>query len=328
MNERYKISIVIPVYNAAAYIGKCIESVLAQTYHNFELILVNDGSSDQSNQICEKYCAIDNRVTHYYKTNGGASSARNYGMRMSKGIFVVFIDSDDYVKESYLEDLISVFDGNPTTLVIAGMTINAKGNTFTFQYKDEIVNDNLVKDLSDKEIYRHGGPTSKLYNLGVIKSNNLSFNENICNYEDLLFCLSYLAYVDKIIYSSSVAYVYQVRNSSLSLKSNSYDGEMELYSSYLEKCVKLDRDYKITGPKLYAYSSTFLFRAVLALSDSGRRERERWKNYKQVYNLLMTYEQGKMGARNKIMYGLLKSKQYALLELFVKVLNIKRKIWI
>ena len=99
------ISLVIPVYNVEKYLDKCMESVLAQTYDNFEVILVDDGSTDSSGKMCDEYAERDSRVTVYHKPNGGLSDARNFGVEHCNADLVSFIDSDDYVTEDYLEYL-------------------------------------------------------------------------------------------------------------------------------------------------------------------------------------------------------------------------------
>ena len=96
------ISIIIPVYNAEATLNKCVDSILMQPFANFEVILVDDGSKDGSFQICEEYARKDSRVTVIHKENGGVSSARNRGLEIAKGNWVTFVDSDDYINDSYL----------------------------------------------------------------------------------------------------------------------------------------------------------------------------------------------------------------------------------
>lgn len=96
MNNEYLISIIVPVYNVESFISECINSVLIQSYKNFELILVNDGSTDNSPAICEQYASKDKRIKVIHKANGGLSDARNWGLKSSSGEYVVFLDSDDY----------------------------------------------------------------------------------------------------------------------------------------------------------------------------------------------------------------------------------------
>lgn len=99
------ISVIVPVYNAEKYIKKCIESIISQTYQNMELILINDGSKDLSLQICEEFAKKDQRIKVYDRANGGASAARNTGLTKARGDYIVFVDSDDFVTSTYLENL-------------------------------------------------------------------------------------------------------------------------------------------------------------------------------------------------------------------------------
>lgn len=100
------VSVVVPVYNVEAYIAKCINSIISQTYADLEILLIDDGSEDASGEICETFAQKDKRIAVYHKTNGGLSSARNYGIDRATGRFVTFIDSDDYVSENYISDLL------------------------------------------------------------------------------------------------------------------------------------------------------------------------------------------------------------------------------
>lgn len=104
-NKDDLITIVVPVYNVEKYIKRCIDSIVKQTYQNIEIILVNDGSPDNCGVICNKYAEHDSRIHVIHKTNGGLSSARNAGLEMSHGEYIVFIDSDDWIEENYIEKL-------------------------------------------------------------------------------------------------------------------------------------------------------------------------------------------------------------------------------
>ena len=105
MRENELISIIVPVYNVEQYIQRCINSVLSQTYTNFELLLIDDGSTDLSREICEKNVIQDERIHLFVKQNGGLSDARNYGLAQAKGRYIVFLDSDEYIGTEFLEVL-------------------------------------------------------------------------------------------------------------------------------------------------------------------------------------------------------------------------------
>ena len=114
------ISIVVPVYNVERYLPRCIESILRQTYTNFELILVDDGTPDRSGIICDRYAERDSRIRVIHKENGGVSTARNTGIDAAKGEWITFVDSDDWVSDEYLKTLTTHLHNNSYDLVIGG----------------------------------------------------------------------------------------------------------------------------------------------------------------------------------------------------------------
>ena len=99
------ISIIIPIYNVESYLRKCLDSIIEQSFPYFELLLINDGSTDASTQICQEYVEKDDRIRYFEKENGGVSSARNFGIKHSRGEYITFIDSDDWIEPNYLEIL-------------------------------------------------------------------------------------------------------------------------------------------------------------------------------------------------------------------------------
>ena len=117
-NTNPKISVIIPVYNAEKYLRRCVDSILAQIFTDFELLLIDDGSKDKSGVICDEYAKKDNRVKVFHKENGGVSSARNLGLDNARGEWIGFIDSDDMVKPEYLDGLIRY--QSRSSLVVGG----------------------------------------------------------------------------------------------------------------------------------------------------------------------------------------------------------------
>lgn len=122
-------SIIVPVYNAESTLQRCVDSILAQTFEDFELILINDGSKDQSGDICDEYAAKDSRVKTVHKTNGGVSSARNAGLRIAQGEYIAFIDSDDYIDNDYLLG----FKHYDADLIISGAKLISINNNWGVQ---------------------------------------------------------------------------------------------------------------------------------------------------------------------------------------------------
>ena len=112
------VSVIVPVYNVEKYLRRCVDSIIAQTYENIEVILVDDGSTDRSGNLCDEYTHLDNRIQVIHKTNGGLSDARNTGLRTAKGDYILYIDSDDFVDEDIVEELLSGVQ--PGTDIIVG----------------------------------------------------------------------------------------------------------------------------------------------------------------------------------------------------------------
>ncbi|MFB4033716.1 glycosyltransferase family 2 protein, partial [Streptococcus pneumoniae] len=131
--ENELISIVIPIYNVENYLRQCLDSIVAQTYQNFECLLINDGSPDHSADICREYVSKDSRFRYFEKENGGVSSARNLGIEHSKGEYITFIDSDDWVDSDYLEVLYTtLLEEGADIAVSTYKKFNLKNNCFYF----------------------------------------------------------------------------------------------------------------------------------------------------------------------------------------------------
>jgi len=158
-----KISVIVPVYNVEKYLAKCIDSILAQTFTDFECILINDGSPDNSPAICDEYAKKDERMKVIHKENGGVSSARNTGLDIAQGEWITFADSDDWVDENYLELMYSNAIKNNCDLSICGFkSVDEKGNinaVFSIivpiykveKYLDECVQSVLPQSFTDYE---------------------------------------------------------------------------------------------------------------------------------------------------------------------------------
>lgn len=213
-----KYSIIIPFYNAEKYLSECIESILNQTYKNFELILVNDGSTDSSAKICEKFQSISSNIFLYNQENKGVSSARNFGIKNATGDMIVFIDSDDVCNEKML-DIINKKVSKNAILVFG----------YGKWYKNCIINvvnvDNKVK-LNRKNLnfmydffsdnYYGGFLWNKVFEKKIIDKFNIRFCENLNFCEDMVFVSDYLDHIEKIKYIDKNLYLYRQRKSSVS----------------------------------------------------------------------------------------------------------------
>lgn len=211
-----KISIIIPIYNAEKYLVKCLDSVVKQTYKNLEIILVDDGSKDNSRLICKRYVLKDDRIKLICNTNHGVGYSRNCGIKKASGDGIIFIDADDHVKLNYIEKMVEFFDNND--LVVC--------NVYDFyeKYDKYIFNEVNLKNLTGdwkNDIFLLGNkifyPHLKLYKTEIIKYNNIYFPEDMVTAEDQIFNYRYLKYVKKYKFINEALYIYSHReNMSLS----------------------------------------------------------------------------------------------------------------
>lgn len=204
------ISIVVPVYNVEKYINRCIDSVLDQSYANWELLLIDDGSSDNSGKICDSYSRKDNRIRTIHKPNGGVSSARNLGIEQASGDFITFIDSDDWVESQYIADFIRC---NPqrNSIVVSGLITKTPSEEYiSFQYADESTMTGVAAHeiICKYDLFRDGGPSNKLFDLQLIKVSKLTFRTDLSYHEDHIFVYSYYLLVENIMLSRFCGYYY------------------------------------------------------------------------------------------------------------------------
>lgn len=224
------ISIIIPIYNGEKYLKECLDSILAQTYTHFELILVDDGSTDTSSQICDAYAESDSRVITYHISNGGVSHARNYGINVAKGGWITFIDCDDWITPDYLKDFASQ-NLEPSTLYIiqADKVENGKIKPWPYLYKEGICKLKAGNERIIDKLLVYGTPWGKFFNSAVVKENKILFDEQISNHEDTLFYFEYIRRIKNIRILSS-RYYYRIESTG-SLSKNMAKYQDFLYSS-------------------------------------------------------------------------------------------------
>ena len=240
------ISVIVPVYKVEKYLHKCIDSIINQTYKDMEIIFVDDGSPDNCPKICDEYAQKDSRIKVIHKENGGLSSARNGGMKMAKGDYIAFVDSDDYIEEHMYEKLLDALKGSNADFCMCGdRTVNENGEEITrnnFSAKtyfiDEII-ENFVLPLKTSAC-------NKLYKREYIGEN--VFPEGRIHGEDLVFQLSLLTGKTTMCVIPDVCYNYVKHSNSITTsgfsarsfdevwcKDKAYSIVQEKFSSYLEK---------------------------------------------------------------------------------------------
>lgn len=208
------ISIIVAVYNCIGTIRKCVQSVRAQSYKNWELLLIDDGSTDGSGDICDELACADDRIHSFHKINGGVSSARNLGIDKAHGDYILFCDSDDFVAPEWCEKLLNSLRNGKGTLPVCNYyryftgkaTVNKQALCNTFP-RSVPVEDFFALNLPELL----GIPWNKIYKSSIIKDNMLRFNENLSLGEDLLFVLDYISCgIKRIIFINEPLYYYAV----------------------------------------------------------------------------------------------------------------------
>ena len=218
------ISIIVPVYNVEAYIRKCVDSILNQSFSDYELLLIDDGSPDNCGRICDEYAEKNERVRVFHKENGGVSSARNTGLDNCRAEYIVFCDSDDYLEQEWLEKLYCSIDGRQTDLVCADAVVVDETGSIIRREKCGKGSFRMSNAHQRAEFlikyFLNGGNTGavwkNIFRTGLIKENGIRFCETCGNYaEDLCFILEYALYCECIEARDITGYHYVLHEGSM-----------------------------------------------------------------------------------------------------------------
>lgn len=219
-----QISVVVPIYNAEKYLERSLNCILRQSFSSFELLLVDDGSTDRSGLICDSYALKDERIKVFHRQNSGASASRNYGLKQALCPYICFIDADDYQDEFFLETYIDALKEDDYDIVFQNfLQHNEDGSTFK-QELDTIIaftEDDLSEALYGLDYKKCFGWTwNKIFRLSIIKDRNLSFREDFSLREDELFTFQYFKHVKKVKIINTAYYHYFVYGNSLMHRMN------------------------------------------------------------------------------------------------------------
>lgn len=214
MEQTPKISIIVPVYNVEEYLYYCIDSILAQTFTDFELLLIDDGSKDRSGEICDEYAKKDNRIHVFHKENSGVSSARNLGLDKAQGEWICFVDSDDNIEFNYLQTFIHLITVQIADCYVVGCNIIKDNTQKKLGLKDKYYTLEQIKDfiMDSRKVSIFGVPWNKLFKNKIIQKYRIRFDENISSYEDELFVMDYILNIKSILTSSHCTYNYVIRD--------------------------------------------------------------------------------------------------------------------
>lgn len=332
------ISVIVPVYNIEMYISRCIESVLSQTYTNWELILIDDGSLDKSGLICDDYQKKDRRIIVIHKQNGGVSSARNAGLSVASGNYVVFMDSDDWADSTYLQHLIEGVENEGCGIVVQGHHRDTPEGSFDYVQSSGFYKNTDFDQLPDtRNLCFMGIPWGALYNNSLIKDNNLHFEESIHFAEDFIFLMNYLLHADWAKFINTIDYHYTIVNAnSLVNRSHSFESELKGYRYFRDVVVKYktkfyveDRDLTIT----YSRMAELAFRGIKTMYRKGKYQLPRSLRILNARKAFDTFDISllricypNMKVMDKIIFSLLSNQHYKLLDLILTCFTLKEII--
>ncbi|MBO5166214.1 MAG: glycosyltransferase family 2 protein [Lachnospiraceae bacterium] len=245
------ISVVVPVYNAENSIERCVSSIIGQGYLNMEILLIDDGSQDESGVLCEKLAEDDKRVRVIHKENAGVSAARNTGMDQATGKYILFVDSDDYLPENYVNELLraqkvfgeEVFYWTTMQVVSDNNSVKEEKNFYSEEQYSKVGRKDVLK-LSAK--YLLNAPWNKMYLREVLQKNGLRMKQDISIAEDLLFNLQYLDAIGEnpIVILNHTAYHY-VRNGQASLDNGYRKNYYKIHKDVLRQLWQYTKKWQV-----------------------------------------------------------------------------------
>ena len=236
------VSIIVPIYKAEQFLTQCVDSILKQSEQDFELILIDDGSPDQSPAMCDEYSKNDPRVRVIHKPNGGVSAARNTGLDLARGAYVVFIDSDDYVDGNYLEEMLRAYhnlEHSGNELIITDYQPFDENKEWGRHYPEPFIMD-FTKETATAEAFRNlvfdiriFPPYCKLYRRDLIEKHHLRFKTTLKTAEDFDFNIRYLKDIDVVSYLPFRSYHYRVAYKSYVPSNHGILGSSEIESAHI-----------------------------------------------------------------------------------------------
>lgn len=319
--ESELISIIVPIYNTSQYLEKCLNSIEIQTYSNIEVLLIDDGSTDLSGEIADEFAVEDKRFQVIHLENGGVSRARNKGLDMAQGKYVTFVDSDDYILENHIENLVRNFDDG-VSLSICNYLIDENRiikNGIKNKRSGKIKKDDLLEELA--HIYG-GFSFNKMFDLQFIKQHELCFDELLKMCEDLEFVLRYiLLSKGEIFYSDLATYGYVQREDSAS---NFCDIEIaKTYFKAMDRCNQMLENISFNRLIVWKQHLVMGFYSIKARFIANGVDIQELEDIyqKKIFHI---YEEVYANCTVKQKLKLYMQKEH--MDLFIRLKNIKNKL--
>lgn len=287
------VSIIVPVYNCIKTIYKCVESIREQSFRDWELLLIDDGSSDGSGNVCDQFAAADSRIRVVHRKNGGVSAARNAGIDLAAGEYVMFCDGDDFVTADWCQELVHAAQAFPASLPLCNYYRNAP-TAVTVNREDAC--SVLAETLSPADLYRLyqleliGTPWNKLFRRDILDENHVRFRLDLSLGEDLLFNLDYLKHqTGGFVFIRQPLYHYSLGNSD-SLSTKYYPDLLNIYhilfSELKEALCRIPGAYEASSADYYR-SWFFAFDRVFRNTWSDKNplpKAKKWQYNAAVYS--------------------------------------------
>lgn len=298
-----KVSVIIPIYNAEKHLDECIKSIIRQTYTNIELLLIDDGSKDYSAEICDRYASEDIRITVNHIANGGVANARNLGLSVATGEYIVFADSDDiYVDEFIEKSLVAIKQADYVSWAFE--TFNSKKMLGKIDYLSNFDDTISIEDYLQIMIQYQAGAYwganwGKFYKKSIIDNNNIRFESNVLFAEDFRFNLEYLKYVKNISVMHEKGYLYRVdTEGSLSKKKRDlkqyWNEYYELYNRYMQ----LYSVHNMNDICREGLNSFLIGAYISVIREAGALNKLSLINLKKLSSMIETKSNVKTAAKN------------------------------
>ena len=321
-----EISIIVPIYNVKEYLSQCLDSILRQTYQNFELLLVNDGSTDGSKEIAEIYAQkYPDKIRLFHQKNQGLSAARNCGLEKARGKYVVFVDSDDTISERMAEELYNRAESLDSDLVMCAFhSVDEQGNEIRQIHETCIEKDKISCLEENKKILLcQNAAWNKLYRRSVIEQYGLRFTPGVW-YEDIRFTKKFMLHAKNIVYCDEILYDYLVRPGSIMNSMGDernvqiLDAIREVADYYKEK--GLDESYK-AEIEFLAIDHIYITTLVRVIRGENRKLLHHIdKEFKEMFP---NYKDNKyistLDTRRKMIFKLLNMKMYFMIGILFKL---------
>ena len=273
---RPTVSIIIPAYNVEKYIDKCIQSVLAQSYEEIQVVLVNDGSKDSSGEIIKKYAAEDHRIVFLDKENAGVANARNDGVKVATGEYLMFVDSDDYIGNTYVEDMVNAAIQNDSELVISGYTLVQEDEKVI----KEIIPDVYESGKKEEWAYRICSTWGRMYRSTFWKKHKMRFvEEKGARAEDVPVAMYANVMANNICMIQNPEYFYRQHSASAMHKDGGYfrfpyKAFTETFETVMNSYERDSVEFFLLGTlKLFAYFEFVIYR------NADREEKKKLREY-------------------------------------------------